>query len=436
MFFWIISSVIIHTSHTAIFCPDYKECTNDSIVTTSWIGCGASFACNSALTLSTGDNIGCRGSRACANIPNIQYTAGRGEAWCYGLESCSDSILSMKTIYCYGSKACSGATINNAASVYGGGTYSLFNALIVANNTNIDIQLYGHNAGYGTRISCIGSSFCAIMCGGTGCSNISIDGSGQWNVSYLSQATTRVNMGNGGNIVPLDATQNNAQCAQKFDMEKERYQGPAINASGTDTICCRGSESCKETQAILMGNNVFLCSGVYSCSNIKINKYIQGYYANIICSGSPSCWNAKIWTKGDVYCSGENGCEASNITTSGNVYCSARNGCYRSSIYITHNSVSSIILSGELSGKSVSIYCLSDAVCSVYCQGRAACSTSTLNCTEGHCNVYCTIDTGCPDGHSSNPTQATFNPSTITAHPTYNPTFNPTYNPTYIPTIS
>eukprot|EP01084_Bolivina_argentea_P076446 138542_1 len=411
MFFWLISSVIMYACNTQnqnTLCDDYKECSNNAVITCpaySDILCYGSFACDSANSMSTGDDILCYGSRACANIPSIQYTAASGRVDCDGLESCVDSVFTMELVHCDGSKACIGTTMAAAAVVWGVGAYSLVNATIIADNKNINIHLYGYYAGYRMRLICSGTSVCEINCGGTGCNGIIVEGSGQWNISK--------DIVNDDIVISVDAIQKDTECTQTFDLslKSKIFQGSADTISNvTGSICCRGHYSCSGIFSLNVGNNTLLCSGYQSCYNIG---KIEAEQANIICEGRNGCTDSNMKTNGDVYCGGYLACSNSSITSSGNVYCAGQYSCASgANIYITPNSVSSIFLSGYLSGYGISIYCLSGAVCSIYCQGKSACSMkyTKVDCSEGQCNVYCSMDTSCPAGYTINPTQATTHP--------------------------
>eukprot|EP01084_Bolivina_argentea_P108444 193810_1 len=272
MFVLILSVIIVTVNAQDIQCRNYQECANDTNITTPSnqydIRCEGSFSCASTSAMLTGDNIDCYGSRACVSIPSIQYVAeGKGWSYCDGLESCADSVFTMKILHCYGSKACIGTTITAATEVRGYGAYSLQNASIIAVNKNITISLYGHYACYGCTIQCNGTSQCAIICAGTACANLNIIGSGVWNVSYLSQDTIRTNVTNDGTV---DAIKNDQECTQSFDIFQERWQASNIISNETGAVCCRGQESCRDIGMISMGNNTLFCSGSYSCSDAKI----------------------------------------------------------------------------------------------------------------------------------------------------------------------
>eukprot|EP01084_Bolivina_argentea_P303790 524596_1 len=451
IYIFFISWIIIHLVTSTEDCISYRECSNQSTITSpsqNNVNCYASFGCQATDTINSGNNIFCCGSRSCGNVATITYHADNGQAHCLGSESCFKSTLIMNQVRCYGLKSCINAEINNATEVQAYGEYSLLNASIISTNKNTTITLKGHNAGNGLNIQCDGSSICSINCYSTACSKVNLNGTGTFNVIYSSEDTIKINTTfnhfNGDNVI-IDAVKNDIKCVQNFDEDGEAYVHTDIFKNGTGSMCCRGHRSCANADMILIMNSTLLCSASRSCE--VIGEIKGGERSNIICSGYRGCYDSKIITKGDVYCEGSSGCQGGNITTSHDVICSGYWGCYQANIYISGDSSSSIILSGYGSGKSLSIFCREGAFCFIACRGTDSCSDGTIiECIGAQCEVECSLDTGCPQIKSLNPTKTPTNApsespsfpptSSPTFSPSTTPTFSPTFSPTQLPTMT
>ena len=388
-----ISHTMLHAINSQdIFCSDYKDedCVDGATLTTSFpddIYCRGSFSCSAATKLSSGDNIRCLGARACATIPDIDYNAGSGQIWCYAAQSCSDSALSMNTVYCYASSSCSRSTISTPSVIRGYAEYALFNSSVFMNGGNV--ELFGSMAGYGATLECAVSSSCNVWCKGSGCIGVTL--LGDWiKTNSLDNNAQHQLKGNG-------VISNDQACTQSFNLYQEYKDQPAIVDQGGGSVCCRGHQSCYNVGNITMTTDSLqslVCSGQSSCQYVD---NIQAYSANVICSGWYSCSSATMDSSADIFCSGYYSCQYSIITAKGgSIHCGGFRGCYFASISVPDSRNVSIFLSGYRSGSRADIACNEGAFCRIICLGAESCgSTISLEC-NGHCDVSCNVETGCP----------------------------------------
>ena len=379
---------VVDSQH--IRCDDYKQngCGDGATLTVpDYIWCRGSLSCSAAKKLSSGDIIHCRGARACAAIPDIGYTGGVGIMQCFAAESCSDSALSMKFLDCLGSSSCSRSTITTQSLIRGYAEYALFNSTVFMNGGNV--ELFGSMAGYGATLECAVSSSCNLECKGSGCIGVTFLGNWIRNNSSDNNAQHELK-GNG-------VIRNDQSCTQSFDVGREYSNQMAIVDQGGGSVCCRGYWSCYNVGSISMttdSSQSLVCSGGGSCDEVD---NIQAYSANIICSGTHSCHSATMESSADIFCSGSYSCYQSIITANGgSIHCGGYRGCRYAIISVPDSQNVTIFLSGYQSGLNANITCNEGAFCRIICLGAESCGSSIALQCDGHCDVSCNVETGCP----------------------------------------
>eukprot|EP01084_Bolivina_argentea_P296849 511324_1 len=291
-----------------VYLDGYKSgMVNGSITTTEWIFCNAAFSCvDTPLITTTTGNIALRGTQSGFNSTITSATA----IDCPGSNSCSHSSIQTgqgETLYCQGDQGCSYSTIT-ATTIDGNGAYSLKNATINSvENQLLKVYFYGYHSGYGAQIICQYSHSCIAYCYGNSCDYLTqlqcLGNNPTCIIHYIQPPDTITST----NILLFDSlsltiTNNNIHCEAigsiKYDQRREYYNKPdlIIDANIVPAICCRGIESCKQTN--IEYNGTLICSGYESC---HYSDFIKNYNGNIFCGGRLSCARS-IHSRNHVYC--------------------------------------------------------------------------------------------------------------------------------------
>eukprot|EP01084_Bolivina_argentea_P031160 57679_1 len=408
--------------------------------------CFGAFSCDGISFINSSSNVYCMGSNSCRNVygSNLSFIGG-ALIQCYGTNSCSYSNMRATGangfIGCGGDQSCVYSHIEDTSDISATGSYSLLYAVIKSanNNTTMNVDLFGFNAGFGANIICELSDVCYINCHGNGCYMTYINCIGQCIITNTSNSTippiTNINMLGATTLSLLYDSEsitinNDQQCNQHpnsiaYDNHRQHYGGSDVfvNGSNPGSLCCRGSYSCYGVSNI---NTITatICGGEYGCEYASINNN----KSPIFCEGFKSCRESHIITTNDVYCLGQGSCTMADITAAQNVYCSGQKACKTTVI----NSAGdlNLYLLGKLAADNLVLNCNEPDVCSVFCGGQISCSTATF---IGNISIIREFGSNITYQPTESPTNKPIATKSPTNKPTESPiTSGPTNNPNFI----
>lgn len=165
---------------------------------TRYINCDGPHSCFNVSSISSGLYIRCTAREACTNVTSCGISAG-SYIFCHARSSCAHSkiIYAGTQLWCYGQDSCKCTNISGVPFVRGYGYESLSNGFISnknLNNSDLQVLLYGYDAGNGLVIECVGFEnglsinntnlnvsdeySCLVFCKGNACSNTVLIGNG------------------------------------------------------------------------------------------------------------------------------------------------------------------------------------------------------------------------------------------------------------------
>eukprot|EP01083_Nonionella_stella_P271872 921715_1 len=418
---------------------------NDA-ATATYIYCAGSFSCEGISPFTTSAHVHCKSTRSCSNTSMVLTTDKSGK--CYGFQSCVSSTLTTADtaiIWCDGDQSCAYSHINLTSILHGSGTQSLYSATIYSQDSSVTIALEGQLAGYGATLVCNAGHTCSISClGRDSCYMLYVDCVN--NCVIVADGTIApITDINELHIDAIDLNNTDQMCnthpnAITYDAHLDHANSQITIQTGNEgPVCCRGRESCVNTDIIYASANTeaVVCSGAWSCRVARIDAN----NGSVHCESADSCLLAEIDGTSYVYCKAMYACDTATITGSRFIMCSGKSSCINSIIY-SDGSDLDLYLMGHNAGKTATIYCNQTDWCNIRCIGYTSCAETTLVC-DGTCNVYCDTISQCPQDWTSSPTvlptanttEPTIHPSMYpSANPTNDPTIHPSSNPSFIPT--
>eukprot|EP01083_Nonionella_stella_P144310 450336_1 len=413
---------------------------------TSFTGVDANFnggyAADSIASTTASRNVWCRGTSSCSNTSiTMQSTAS---LMCNAANTCSYSTI-ISTVngvmHCRGDQSCGQSDITAMGTIGAHGAYALYRATIQGSTTSeMTVQLYGANAGYGARVTC--GKACTILCRTfTACYNLYLDCNGAYPCGLLLYAQRNIRPVQ--NISQFDPeptiahnedTCNTAPHSLTYDDTREY----AISTNTADIViddehalCCRGYAACEYKERIyyeLVTNQSVICSGFEAC--LGVSQYMDTHYGMLFCEGMVSCSKSKIRNTRRVYCLGSEACTHTVMSGIRYLLCSAYHACSDTNIIINGTDIDAYFI-GFLSGMSVQMTCSVGDRCNIKCTGYRSCDDMVVTC-DGVCDIECDSATLCPDVTTLNPTESpTRNPTQNTIEPTRNPSV-PSQNPLFL----
>ena len=399
------------------------------------IDCGGILSCSNSSILIASGTIDCNGDHSCArsNISlNININTNTSN------ESTTHTVSTIQATGSYSLKSAT-ITVSSAGNVSIEliGYYSGYNALIICqNNSQCNIKCYG-NGCYNTTVNCTDniSSNCNIDC-----SNLHLQRNSIYcarmvgdSVTSVSQETAPMDLTATENLVniveltkSLDESCSNVYVYHVYDDYSELFLSGTIAMSSG--ICCRGSDSCSTTSYLHVSdeNNDIVCSGKGSCELASsLRTSLVSGSGSVICGGYQSCQSAKLRASedGTIYCGGSRSCHDGEVLdASGNsLYCTGgKDACSKaiingipnvyilagyggkgnSGLLVDSNGIDApyivnVSLLAYQAGSNVDIRCRVLNTCNIFCYIPGACdSSTTVDCNDGECHVYCDAQNG------------------------------------------
>ena len=276
--------------------------------------------------------------------------------------------------------------------INGLGAYSLSDSTIQSKG-DISVTFTGYKSGQNAKVICHDGDVCDVSCSGvSACGTMECIGAG-CNVVYTYNSST-------GNVFEYDAfdllTRKDAECnengALSFDDAQEHNDAGTVIANSI--VCCRGSESCSQSEGISASGNSVICGGDSGCA-------LDGIIIadELVCSGQNSCKGAVIISR-TIYCIGFRSCDEStiNIQHTGFLDCGAEASCASADIQSPgNNAVVTMQFTGFASLSSTNITC-KDTVCNIFVLAEQSASVNFVSSVVclGECNIECPQEFYCP----------------------------------------
>ena len=355
-------------TETDVYCAASHACIGSQLSTDEYVTIPAAFgAFDCSMTLLY---LGAFGAFSAA-FSDVSSDAG-GELWCNGHSSCRDVS----------------AVADSLVDAFG--AYSMSNSTIRSNG-DILFYLYGYKSGKDAKIVCQDGDKCDVQCFGVdACENLECIGAGcELEYTYTSTGDETVFDYDAFDLLTSRDAECNQNDAVTFDTVREHYDGGIITANAI--VCCRGDESCRETEGISASGNSVNCAGHKSClldgGSITADE--------VLCSGELSCWEAGI-TSTNTYCLGERSCWSATISMQPNGFldCGGDRGCREAYIESPgSNAIVNIQFSGFWSFYNTHVVCKESDICNIVFLAQASSGSITCN---GQCNIECPQEFRCP----------------------------------------
>ena len=239
------------------------------------------------------------------------------------------------------------------------------------------------------------------------------------------------------------------------------YSISVFNDIYGEVLCCRGYQSCFQTQSIytVLGN--ILCLGYESCAQTGLvwtgDDSDSSTQASIFCASESACAGSLLQADSVIACTSQNSCEDAVIWQASKLYCTM-NACKKARIrkveitYFIDSQTNAIIYSGYIgetfiyfrgigAGNDITYHCDVGDTCYFDCGENSCDSTTTKLYCSGKCFVQCFESNNTKDcvniitslAPTITPTAAPSNAPI--AAPSSAPSFTPTTAPTQTPTV-
>ena len=142
-------------------CYGYASCAESSFISDHGLKCDGDRSCYMA-NMELGEAILCRSTASCEEATMTTDE----EVYCEGVQSCANAeVNGAGKVYLYGHYAAVNTKISGVSTVRAYGYYSfLYGTLDSQDLDELQVKLYGVDAGYGANVICRSGSTCSLVC--------------------------------------------------------------------------------------------------------------------------------------------------------------------------------------------------------------------------------------------------------------------------------